>query len=227
MAIGTDARIDPPVPARRGRRDPEGTREALLRAAREQFAQFGLAGARVDEIAARAGVNKQLVYYHFGDKDSLYLAVLEAIYAEIRAAENGLNLRGLPPDRAVRRLIEFSFDHLARHPDFVALLNDENRLGAPHVRRSAKLPAMHSPLVGMLAETLDAGVAAGLFRPRIDPTQLYISVAGLSYFYFSNAPTLSAIFGRDLTSAASLKRRRQHVVDLVMNSLRAGNQPDG
>ncbi len=220
MAIIADAAIKPPAGPRRGRRDPEGTRVGLLRAARLEFARHGLAGARVDEIAARAGVNKQLVYHYFGDKDALYLAVLESVYEEIRVAESSLHLRGLPPDRAIRRLIEFSFDHLARFPDFVALLNDENRLGASHVRRSVRLPALHSPLVGMLTETLEAGVAAGLFRQGLDPTQLYISIAGLSYFYFSNAPTLSAIFGRDLTTAAALKRRRQHIVDLVMNSLR-------
>ena len=215
-----EATTEPAEPRRRGRRDPEGTKDALLKAARHEFAQNGLAGARVDEIAARAGVNKQLVYHHFGDKDQLYLAVLESLYGEIRTAESSLHLRGLSPDRAIRKLIEFSFDHLARVPDFVALLNDENRLGAPHVRRSAKLPAMHSPLVGMLAETLEAGTAAGLFRSGIDPMQLYVSIAGLSYFYFSNGPTLSAIFGRDLSTAQAKRKRRQHVVDLVMNSLR-------
>ncbi len=220
MTSVDNATIEPPGEPRRGRRDPEATRDALLRAARHEFAQNGFAGARVDEIAARAGVNKQLVYHHYGDKDALYLAVLESIYAEIRAAESALHLRGLPPDRAIRRLIEFSFDHLARFPDFVALLSDENRLGAAHVRRSAKLPAMHSPLVGMVAETLEAGVGAGLFRPGLDPMQLYISIAGLSYFSFSNAPTLSAIFGRDLSTATALRRRRRHVVDLIMNSLR-------
>lgn len=220
MADMADATTRPDGEPRRARRDPAATREALLRAARHEFSQNGFAGARVDEIAGRAGVNKQLVYHHFGDKDALYLAVLESVYAEIRAAESSLNLGGLPPDRAIRRLIEFSFDHLARFPDFVALLSDENRLGAPHVRRSAKLPAMHSPLVGMVAETIEAGVAAGLFRPGLDPMQLYISIAGLSYFSFSNAPTLSAIFGRDLSTAAARRRRREHVVDLVMHALR-------
>lgn len=216
---GTRTREDG-APLRRGRRDPEGKREALLRSARREFARHGFAGARVDEIAARAGVNKQLVYHHFGDKDALYLAVLEALYAEIRTAEGTLALRGLEPDKAIRRLIAFSFDHLVENPDFVALLNDENRLGAPHVRRSSKLPAMHSPLVGLLAETLEEGVAAGLFRPGLDPTELYISIAALSYFFLSNTPTLSAIFGRDLSTPAARRRRKEHVADLVMHALR-------
>ena len=202
------------------RRDPAATRGKLLAAARREFASSGLAGARVDEIAARAGVNKQLVYHYFGDKDALYLAVLEWVYEEIRAQERKLNLEGLPPGLAIKRLIEASFDHLAAHPDFIVLLNDENRGGARHVRGSRKLEAMHSPLVSMVSAILSEGVRAGAFRKGINPVHLYISIAGLSYFYFSNTPTLSAIFGKDLSSRAARQARRRHVVDLVMHSLR-------
>jgi len=202
------------------RRDPAATRKKLLTAARREFADSGLAGARVDEIAARAGVNKQLVYHYFGDKDALYLAVLEWVYEEIRAQERKLNLAGLPPQQAIKRLIEASFDHLAAHPDFIVLLNDENRGGARHVRGSRKLEAMHSPLVSMVSAILNEGVRAGVFRKGINAVHLYISIAGLSYFYFSNTPTLSAIFGKDFSSPAAKKARRKHVVDLVMQSLR-------
>ncbi|CAN5394956.1 TetR/AcrR family transcriptional regulator [soil metagenome] len=208
-----------PVSATR-KRDPIATRQKLLVAARREFALNGLAGARVDEIAARAGVNKQLVYHYFGDKDALYLAVLEWVYEEIRAQERKLNLAGLPPDKAIRKLIEASFDHLAAHPDFIVLLNDENRGGASHVRGSRKLAAMHSPLVSMVSTILAAGVKAGVFRKGVNPVHLYISIAGLSYFFFSNTPTLSAIFGKDFTTAASKRARRRHVVDMVMQALR-------
>jgi TetR/AcrR family transcriptional regulator len=202
------------------RRDPAATRRKLLTAARREFASSGLAGARVDEIAARAGVNKQLVYHYFGDKDALYLAVLEWVYEEIRAQERKLNLEGLPPQQAIKKLIESSFDHLAAHPDFIALLNDENRGGAAHVRRSRKLEAMHSPLVSLVSSILAEGVKAGIFRKGINPVHLYISIAGLSYFYFSNTPTLSAIFGKDLSSRTARQARRRHVVDLVLHALR-------
>jgi TetR/AcrR family transcriptional regulator len=202
------------------RRDPVATRKKLLTAARREFAKSGLAGARVDEIALRAGVNKQLVYHYFGDKDALYLAVLEWVYEEIRAQERKLNLEGLPPERAIKKLIESSFDHLAWHPDFILLLNDENRNGARHVRASLKLEQMHSPLVSMVSKILGEGVRTGAFRKGINAVHLYISIAGLSYFFFSNTPTLSAIFGKDLTSAAAKRARRRHVVDLVMQALR-------
>jgi TetR/AcrR family transcriptional regulator len=202
------------------KRDPAATRRKLLLAARREFAQNGLAGARVDDIAARAGVNKQLVYHYFGDKDALYLAVLEWVYEEIRAEERKLDLAGMPPEIAIKRLIEASFDHLATHPDFIVLLNDENRGGAGHVRGSRKLEAMHSPLVNMVSTILAQGVKAGVFRKGVNAVQLYISIAGLSYFYFSNTPTLSAIFGKDFASPASKKTRRKHVVELVMQALR-------
>jgi TetR/AcrR family transcriptional regulator len=100
------------------------------------------------------------------------------------------------------------------------LLNDENRGGARHVRGSSKLTAMHSPLVSMVSTILGQGVRAGVFRKGMNPVQLYISIAGLSYFFFSNTPTLSAIFGKDLSSATAKRARRRHVVDLVMQSLR-------
>src|SRR5256885_8893767 len=202
------------------RRDPAATRKKLLAAARRKFAASGLAGARVDEIAARAGVNKQLVYHYFGDKDALYLAVLEWVYEEIRAQERKLNLEGLPPEQAIKKLIESSFDPLAAHPDFIVLLNDETRGGARHVRGSRKLEAMHSPLVSLVSTILGQGVRAGVFRKGINPVHLYISIAGLSYFFFSNTPTLSAIFGKDLSSPAARRGRPQHAVGLVMQSLR-------
>lgn len=202
------------------RRDPVATRKKLLTAARLEFASHGFAGARVDEIAMRAGVNKQLVYHYFGDKDALYLAVLEWVYADIREQERQLNLEGLPPEKAIRKLIEASFDYLATNPDFIVLLNDENRGGARHVRGSTRLEAMHSPLVRSVSHILHEGVRTGVFRKGIDPIQLYISIAGLGYFYLSNTPTLSAIFGKDLSSRAAKRARRRHVADLVLHSLR-------
>jgi len=207
-------------------RDPAATRRKLLAAARQEFARNGLAGARVDEIAARAGVNKQLVYHYFGDKDALYLAVLEGVYEEIREQEYKLNLEGLPPRDAIKKLIEASFDHLATHPHFIVLLNDENRGGALHVQSSRRLEAMHSPLVSMVSRILRDGERAGIFRKGVNPVQLYISIAGLSYFFFSNTPTLSAIFRKDFSSRTARRSRRKHVVDLVLQSLRP-NQPSG
>jgi len=201
------------VPA--GRWDAEASRAALLRAGRAAFARHGLAGARVAAITSSAGVNQQLLYHHFGSKAGLYQAVLESVYAEIRAFEQALSLGDMPPDQALVRLAGFSFDYLAQTPDFIALLNDENGHGGLHVRQSPGLNTLHSPLIRLIAETLEAGVASGCVRPGIDPVQFYISIAALGYFYFSNARTLSTIFGRELAAGGPVAARRQHVIEFV------------
>jgi len=213
-----------PVPMREEggaerRRDPLASKAALLKAAVAEFAAKGLAGARIDEIAQRAGVNKQLVYHYFGSKDDIYGAALEHVYAEIREREQALHLADLPPLAAMERLIGFSFDYLAEHPEFLALLADENRQAARHIRGSERLERMHSPLVRLLKEALERGAEEGVFRRDLDPVQLYISISGLSYFFFSNNFTLSAIFGRPLDSPKAVAERRRHVIDFAMKAL--------
>ena len=209
-------------PARKGpaRRDAAASRSALLAAAVAEFAAHGFAGARVDRIAAAAGVNKQLVYHHYGSKDDLYQVALESVYAELREREQALDLAQLDPQEARARLVGFSFDYLSDHPEFIALLADENRNLGHHLRSSAPLRRMHTPLVEMLGATLRRGVQARVFRAEVDAVQLYISIAGLSYFYFSNNHTLSAIFGKRLDSRAARLQRRRHVVDFTLAALR-------
>ena len=107
-------------------RDPEGMRLRILEAAKQEFAAHGLAGARVDRIAAKAGANKRMLYYHVGKKDDLYLAVLEGAYEKIRAEERGLDLEHLDPPEAIERLIDFTWNYFIRNPEFLALLNTEN-----------------------------------------------------------------------------------------------------
>jgi TetR/AcrR family transcriptional regulator len=204
-----------------GQRDSEATRRALLGAAVAEFAHRGFAGARVDEIARRASVNKQLVYHHFGNKDDLYQAALELVYAGIREHERALQLGDLPPLAAMEKLIAFSFDYLVSHPEFVALLNDENQQGARHVQRSGRLQQMHSPLIALIGETLEKGARQGVFRADMDPVNVYISIAALSYFYFSNGRTLSAIFGRKLGAPRAIAARRRHVITFALGALRA------
>lgn len=202
------------------KRDAAATREALIAAAVNEFSRNGFAGARVDEIARVAGVNKQLVYHYFDSKQGLYLVALEAVYAEIREKEKGLSLGALAPLEAMTQLIAFSFDYLAEHPEFIALLTDENRNQGAHILGSERLQKMHSPFIEMLEATLDRGVAQGVFRGDYDAINLYISIAGISYFFFSNNHTLSAIFGKTLGSRGALVQRRRHVIEFALNALR-------
>jgi AcrR family transcriptional regulator len=186
----------------------------------QEFARYGLGGARVDRIAERAGANKRMLYYYFGDKDGLFLAALEDRYAHIRSAERGLDLEHLDPREALKRLVEFTWKYFLEHPEFMTLLNSENLHKGRHVRKSKSVPDMHSPLVETLRTILRKGEAQGLFRKRVDPVQLYISIAGEIYFYLSNRYTLSRIFERDLMAPRALAERAGHVTQMILNALR-------
>ena len=196
-------------------RDSEWTKAQLLDAARLEFSEKGLSGARVNDIAARASVNKQMLYYYFGDKENLYCAVLNHAYEEIRARENELDLAALAPVAAMERFIGFTFDYLTENRYFVALLNDENIHKARHILDSEYLQGLHARLQETIGDILTRGEREGVFRPNVDPIDLYISIASLCYFYYSNIHTLSAIFGRDLSDRSATHHRRQHVIDFV------------
>jgi AcrR family transcriptional regulator len=197
-------------------RDAERTRQALLAAAEIEFSTKGLAGARVDVIAEQAGANKRMLYYYFGSKEELYLAVLERAYAAMRKVERELNLTHLLPLEAIRTLVEFKFDYCQQHQQIIALLAGENMLGATYLKRSRRLRDMNQSLVDVIKTVLDKGVARGEIKPGIDPLHLYISMSALSYFYFSNTATLSVAFARALASPAERKLRRAHAVEVIM-----------
>jgi len=205
--------------AAKWQRDPEGMRIRILEAAKKEFAAYGLAGARIDRIAAEADANKRMLYYHVGNKEDLYLAVLEAAYEKIRAEERGLDLEHLDPSAAIARLIDFTWNYFIRNPEFLALLNTENVAKARNLKRSSKVKSMHSPFVEMIRTIVDRGVKTGEFRVAMDPVQLYISIAGLCFFYLSNSATLSFIFGRDLLKKDAKKERLEHVIMLVLAAL--------
>jgi AcrR family transcriptional regulator len=198
------------------KRDPDATRARILDAAVAEFAGKGLGGARVDEIAVRAGVNKRMLYHYFGNKDDLFLAALESAYADIRDAEQALDLELLAPVEAMRQLVEFTFDYFVLRPEFVTLLNSENLHRARHLQRSGRIRAMHSPLIDLIEGILKRGRTEGSMRGGVDPMQLYISIAGLGYFYNSNIHTLSTIFARDFDSGEERAVRRAHMVEVVL-----------
>jgi len=200
-------------------RDPERTRRAILDAATVEFVLHGFAGASVNEIAARAQVNKRMLYHYYGKKDDLYLAVLERSYRGIRSAETQLRLTDLAPREAIERLVLFTWNYFLEHPEFLSLLNTENMLQARYLRRSERIRDLHSPLIAMIIDVLGRGEAEGLFRKGVDPVQLYIDIASLGFFYLSNRHTLSTIFQRNLEDEAGLRERGRHVVDVILGYL--------
>lgn len=201
-------------------RDADRTREKILRAAMGEFADHGFAGARMESIAERSRVDKKLIYYYFAAKDELFLAVLEQSYADIRAAEHALHLEASDPLRAIETLVAFTWDHYLAHPEFLALLNSENVHRAGHLKRSRRIRQLNSPLIEVIAGVLARGEASGVLRSGIDPMQLYISIAGLAYFYLSNKHTLGAIFGRDLMAEDALAERLTHMTEVVLGYVR-------
>ena len=203
------------------RRDPGRTREAILAAAQDEFARKGLSGGRVDEIARRSRANKRMIYHYFGSKQGLYLAALERVYEGLRGSERTLELADLPARSRDPTADRVQFRLLPAHPELISLINNENLHRARYLRQSKKVRELHSPFVRLIGDILKRGVAKGVFRRGLDPVQLYVTIAALSFFYFSNNWTLSAIFGRPLGTDAACRQRKRHNVEIILNAIRA------
>ena len=197
-------------------RDAEATRRRVLDAAEAELARLGLAGARVAVIAARAHANKQLIYHYFGSKENLYLAVLERAYGEIREAESRLNVEHLEPAEALKTLVEFTWNYYLEHPEFLALVNNENLLKAVHLRRSRVIGKIHVPFRARLAAILARGVHAGVFRRGVNADQLNLTIAAVGYYYLTNHHTNAIIYQTNLMKPQALARRLAFNVETVL-----------
>jgi AcrR family transcriptional regulator len=204
----------------RQRRQPAVTRLRILDAATVEFSGKGLAGARVDEIARRASVSKRMLYHYFGNKEALWLAVLEQAYLHIRGEERALDVARLSPIEGMRRLIEFTIQYDSAHPEFISLLVGENLQRARYLRRSKQVHDIHTSLLHVIEDLLDRGRRTGVFRSGVDAAELYITIAALGFFYFSNVHTLSVIFGRDFGALPARQQHLRHTVDVILGYLR-------
>lgn len=196
--------------------DPEGTRQNIIEVASEEFALNGLSGARIDEIAARTRASKRMIYYYFGDKEGLYLAVLENAYRTVREGEAQLDIGGLSPIEALRRLVEFTFDHHHRHEDFIRMVMIENIHHADYLEKSKVIRQLNVTAIGTIEALYERGVADGLFRPGLDPLELHWQVSALCFFNVSNRATFSKLFGRDLSTASAQASLKRNAVDMVL-----------
>ena len=200
--------------------DPEGTRRNIVEVATREFADKGFGGARVDAIAERTRTSKRMIYYYFGDKEGLYLAVLEAAYAGIRSIEATLDLEHQPPEAALRALVAFTFDYQNAHPEFIRLVMNENILNGVHVARSKTIGKLNNAVIDALRELVARGQREGVFRRDLDPISLHMSISALCIFNIANRATFSAMFKRDMTSPRALAARRAEVVDTVLRFAR-------
>ncbi|MFF5989221.1 TetR/AcrR family transcriptional regulator [Prauserella flavalba] len=202
-------------------RDAERTRAEILEVATREFSDHGYAGARVDEIAAKTRTTKRMLYYYFGSKEQLFVAVLEKAYTTIRALEQELDVEHLDPVDAIRQLAELTFDHHESHPDFIRLVSIENIHRAEHIGTSSVLSSLANPALDVLARILERGRAAGRFRADVDPLDVHMMISAFCVFRTANRHTFEAIFKRDMLDPARREHYRTMLGELVLDYLTA------
>jgi AcrR family transcriptional regulator len=196
--------------------DPARTMAGILDKATQEFAEKGLSGARIDEIAAATQTSKRMIYYYFGSKEGLYLAVLEESYRRMRSIEAELHLENLPPIDALRRLVTFTFDHHHSNPDFVRLVMSENMQRGQYLAQSKLIQKLNVPAISAIQKLYERGVAGGVFRTGLDPIDIHASISALTFFNVSNQHTFGLIFKRNTQTTAAVAERRENVVEMVV-----------
>jgi len=210
------ARVAPPTRTN----DPARTMADILAVATSEFANKGLSGARIDEIAAATRTSKRMIYYYFGSKQGLYVAVLEEAYRRIRNIESELHLEDLPPEDALRRLVGFTFDYQLDNPDFIRLVMTENIHRGEFLAKSKSIQQLNVPAIAAVRQIYERGVAAGVFRKDVDPIDLHMSISALCFFNVSNRHTFSLIFKRDLDSPRAIGARRDSIIEMIVRFVR-------
>lgn len=202
--------------------DPERTKANILEVAEAEFGEKGLAGARIDEIAAATNTSKRMIYYYFGSKEGLYLAVLEEAYRRTRDIEAELHLQDLEPEEALRRLVAFTFDHHLHHESYIRLVMSENIHRGEYLAQSPRIQELNVPAIAAIKSLYERGVKNGIFRRGLNPIDIHASISALSFFNVSNRHTFSLIFKLDMTSPAYIAERRESVVEMIVRFVRKG-----
>jgi AcrR family transcriptional regulator len=195
------------------------TRESILRAATKVFAKHGFAGGKVDQISKAAKSYDRMIYYYFGSKEGLFIAVLEEMYRRFNEAESKLSLEGLGPVDALKAVIRFMWVHYQKHPEFITLLNTENLHRGKHISKSLRAREYSSPAVSVLGEVLARGAAQKLFRADVAARDVYLMIASMGYFYLSNRFTLSAFLGEQLETPEALAHWEAFLIDAVLRTV--------
>ncbi len=200
----------------RWKQDPEGVRANILAVALQEFSSNGLSGARMDEIAAKTRSSKRMIYYYFGDKEGLYRRVLEEAYSKVRKGEEKLLLDHLPPREALRQLVEFTFDHHSRNPDFIRLVMIENIHNGDFLKHSDVIRKLNAAAISQVETIYRRGVAEGVFRKGITPLAIHWQISALSFFNVSNRTSFSMLFGNDLFDEEGQLNLKRQVSDTIV-----------
>lgn len=200
--------------------DPDRTRADILQVAELEFGEKGLAGARIDAIAEATRASKRMIYYYFGSKEGLYLAVLEEAYRRVRSVESELKLHDLEPEEALRRLVAFTFDHHLHHESYIRLVMSENINRGEFLAQSRRIQELNRQAIVAIRDLYERGVKTGIFRKGLDPVDIHASISALSFFNVSNRHTFSLIFKLDMLSPAYIAQRRESVVETIVRFVR-------
>ncbi|MBS0452838.1 MAG: TetR family transcriptional regulator [Proteobacteria bacterium] len=220
-AAGRKSRSAAPARKPPGRtNDPERTQANILEVAEAEFGEKGLAGARIDEIAEATKTSKRMIYYYFGSKEGLYLAVLEESYRRVRDVESELKLQDLDPEDALRRLVAFTFDHHLHHENYIRLVMSENINRGQYVAQSQRIQDLNIPAIAAIKHLYERGVKAGAFRKGLDPVDIHASISALSFFNVSNRHTFGTIFKLDMLAPSYIAQRRANVTEMVVRFVR-------
>jgi AcrR family transcriptional regulator len=215
----TDRTVASESRSRSWKQDPAAVQADILRAARIEFAAHGLAGTRVQDIADRTQTSKRMIFYYYTDKEGLYRAVLEDAYRRVREGEAALDLDGLSPVEALRRLVEFTFDYHRANPEFIRLVMIENIHYGRHMRSIATLSKTGTAAIDQLTRICAAGREAGLFREDVSPLSLHWQISAMSFFNVSNRATFSLVFGEELYSAEGQDVLREQAVRSILSTV--------
>jgi AcrR family transcriptional regulator len=202
------------------RNDPERTKRDILAVATKEFADHGLSGARVDAIAARTRTTKRAIYYYFGSKEALYIAVLEKAYGDIRAVEASLHLEDLEPEAAIRKLIDYTITYHEENPDFARLVSIENIHRAEHLTVSESIQNLNVAIIRITEDIVRRGREQGIFRVDADPVDLHMLISAFCFFRVSNRYTFGAIFNQDFSLPECLEKHKQMIGDAVLSWLK-------
>lgn len=200
--------------------DPEGLKKRILAGALATFAEFGLQGARMEQIAGHALTTKRMVVYHFSNKENLYMAVLEQVYQAIRQHETSLNLDEMPPLQAMQKLAEASFDYHISHPDFMRLVCSENLMRGRYISQSSRIKELNQSALDVLENILVRGKTSGVFNADADTVDVHRLISSICTHNVSNRYTFHNLFGGVENEQQSIARNRQLVIDATLRYLR-------
>jgi TetR/AcrR family transcriptional regulator len=204
----------------KGLESGDGLREAILRAAAEEFAAKGYDGARIEAINAKSNVSRNLIYYYFKSKENLFTCVLESAYNKMRDYLAQLSFDGMAPEDAVRFLCRSVFAYWASSGDFIGFLNSENFYKARHLKQSRSIQPNHPELMKNIERALEAGRASGQFKATVTAKDFYLSMSALIYHFLANQFTLSYLFQTDYSAPENMERYLLHTENVLLGYLR-------